>query len=203
MRKPDQSKMSVPGDNLPLPEMKGAMTKQSKPRCPVCGWETLPIAPGLPGAVDFERTAIISAGSIAEETSPDLCCSNCDWSGQQWHIGAPLPPRVWIVTDSEALRAPIGLVTGRYDQIYEIFLFGYWHNISVTKQYLAWLSELSEEPKTFTAPFDDLSPALIADFRRGSHLFEPGDLQAAGLVGWAGGAPKFSLDGWSDPFPIR
>ena len=194
--------MSELGGKLPLPEKERAMAKQSKPKCPVCGWDTMPILYGLPGAGDFERTDIILGGCIVEETNPDLACSNCDWSGQEWHIGAPLPPSVWIIMDSEGLIAPVGLVAGRFDQIYETFLFGYWHNMSTTKQYQDWLARLSEEPKSFTAPFDDLSPALIAEFRIGRHLFEAGELHSAGLIGLAGGPPKFSFDSWTDPFPI-
>ena len=194
--------MSVVGGKLPISEIESVMAKQTESKYPVCGWGTIPIVYGLPGADDFERTDIILGGCIVEETNPDLACSNCAWSGQEWHIGAPLPPSVWIIMDSEGLSAPVGLVAGRFDQIYETFLFGYWHNISTNKQYQDWLARLSEEPKSFTAPFDDLSPALIAEFRIGRHLFEAGELHSAGLIGLAGGPPKFSFDSWTDPFPI-
>ena len=96
--------------------------------------------------------------------------------------------------DSEGLSPPIGLVAGRYDQICETFLLGYWHNINFTKQYLEWLSSLSEEPRSFIAPFDDLSPGLIAEFRMGKEMFDESDLFASGFQGLAGGPPKFEFD---------
>ena len=94
--------------------------------------------------------------------------------------------------DSEDLIPPIGLVAGRYDQIYETFLFGYWHNISFTKQYQEWLASLSEEPLSVTAPFDDLSPGLIAEFRSGKERFNSADLHAAGFESLAGAPHDFS-----------
>lgn len=162
--------------------------------CPICGWKTMPIVYGLPTQRDMNRNDIILGGCIIDDLSPDLVCSNCDWSGQEWHIGAPLPPSVWIIMDSEGLKSPIGLVAGRYDQIYETFLFGYWQNINFTKQYQDWLASLSEEPRSLTAPFDDLSPGLIANFRMGREMFDQSDLYAAGFEGLAGGPPKFEFD---------
>ena len=168
-------------------------SKALKP-CPICGWRTMPIVYGLPTQRDMNRNDIILGGCIIDDLSPDLACSNCDWSGQEWHIGAPLPPSVWIIMDSEGLSPPIGLVAGRYDQICETFLLGYWHNINFTKQYLEWLSSLSEEPRSFIAPFDDLSPGLIAEFRMGKEMFDESDLFASGFQGLAGGPPKFEFD---------
>jgi hypothetical protein len=158
----------------------------------------MPIVYGLPTPGDMNRNDIILGGCIIDDLSPDLACSNCDWSRQECHIGSPLPPSVWIIMDSEGLIAPVGLVAGRFDQIYETFLLGYWHNISFTKQYQDWHASLSEEPRSFTAPFDDLSPGLIDEFRLRREMFEASDLYAAGFQGLAGGPPKFELSGKSN-----
>lgn len=69
-------------------EMKRAMTKQSKPRCPVCGREATPIVFGLHVDDDFERTGIIFGGCIVEETNADLVCSNSDLPRKELHIDA-------------------------------------------------------------------------------------------------------------------
>lgn len=153
----------------------------------------MPIVYGLPTQRDMNRNETILGGCIIGDQSPDLACSNCDWSGQEWHIGAPLPPSVWIITDSEGLKAPIGLVAGRYDQIYETFFLGNWQDINSTKQYQDWLSSLSEEPRSFTAPFDDLSPGLIAEFRIGRERFDSANLHAAGFERFAAGPPRFEF----------
>lgn len=154
----------------------------------------MPIVYGLPTPGDMSRKDIILGGCVIDDLRPDLACSNCDWSGQEWHIGAPLLPSVWIIMDSECLRPPIGLVAGRYDQIYETFLFGIWHNVNSTKQYQEWFASLSEEPRPFIAPFDDLSPGLIAEFRMGRGKINQSDLYAAGFQGLAGGPPTFEFD---------
>jgi hypothetical protein len=172
--------MSVAGGKLPLSETEGVMAKQTESKCPVCGWDTIPIVYGLPGSDDFERTDIILGGCIVEETNPDLACSNCDWSGQEWHLSAPLSPSVWIILDEDEIQNPIGLVAGRFDEVSEVFLFGYWHNITFTKQYLDWL-DLVDSPLALTAPFFELSPGLIAEFRIGNQRFSAGELYEIGF----------------------
>ena len=167
--------------------------KKKSKLCPICGWKTMPIVYGLPTPRDMSRNDIILGGCIIDDLSPDLACSNCDWSGQEWCIGAPLPPSVWIILDSEGLKSPIGLVAGRYDQIYETFFLGNWQDINSTKQYQDWLSSAREEPLSFTAPFDDLSPGLIAEFRIGKERFNSADLHAAGFESLAGGSPRFEF----------
>jgi len=156
------------------------MTGEASRPCPICGWKTIPIVYGLPSSDDFERTDIILGGCIVEETNPDLACSNCDWSGQEWHLRAPLSPSVWIIIDEDELQAPIGLVAGRFDEISEVFLFGYWHNLTFNEQYLDWLDRV-DSPLALTAPFYDLSPGLIAEFRRGSQRFLSQELYEVGF----------------------
>jgi hypothetical protein len=169
------------------------MAKQTESKCPVCGWDTIPIVYGLPGANDFERTDIILGGCIVEETNPNLACSNCDWSGQEWHLSAPLSSSVWIILDEDEIQNPIGLVAGRFDEISEVFLFGYWHNITFTKQYLDWL-DIAHRPLALTAPFYDLSPGLIADLRCGRQAFSGEQLMEIGFHVIAS-PPKLLLDG--------
>jgi len=183
--------MSAASDKIPLLESESAMPKQAKPKCPVCGWDTLPIGYGLPGANDFERTDIILGGCIVEETNPDLACSNCDWSGQEWHLTAPLSSSVWIILDQDEIQNPIGLVAGRFDEVTEVFIFGHWHNITFTKQYLDWL-DLVDSPLALTAPFFDLSPGLIAEFRIGNQRFSPGELYEIGFQRLIN-SPRFEL----------
>lgn len=177
------------------------MISKALNHCPICGWETMPIVYGLPAQRDLNQSDVILGGCLIEDLSPDLACSNCDWSGQEWHIGAPLPPNVWIIMDPDELRAPIGVAAGRSDQIYETFLFGYWHNINSTEQYQNWLEHLFEEPLVLRAPFDDLSPGLIAEFRMGREMLSFSDLLSAGFVQVAGKAPRLNFDGWTNPFP--
>ena len=159
----------------------------------------MPVVYALPAPGDMNINEIILVGCIIDGLTPNLTCSNCDWSGQEWHIGAPLPPRVWIIMESDGLKEPVGLVTGRYYQIYETYLFGYWQKINFSKQYQDWLAGLSEEPRSFTSPFDDLSPGLIAEFRMGREMFDQSDLYAAGFQGLAGGLPKFDLENFATP----
>ena len=179
------------------------MGGKARKLCPICGWKTIPIVYGLPTQMDPSRDDIILGGCIIDELSPELTCSNCDWSGQEWHIGAPLSPNVWIIIDSDELKAPIGVVAGRFDQIYETFLFGYWHNINFTQQYQDWLECLFGEPLLLRAAFDDLSPGLIAEFRMGREMFSFSDLLSAGFVQVSGKAPRLNFDEWVNPFPPR
>lgn len=171
--------------------------------CPICGWETKRILYGLPADRNAAGEGAVFGGCMIDELSPELTCSNCNWRGQEWHIGAPLPPNVWIIMDPDGLRAPIGVVAGRYDQIYETFLFGYWHNINFTRQYQDWLEGLFEEPLVLCSPFDDLSPGLIAEFRIGRELLSLSDLISAGFAQVAGKAPRLNFDEWTNPFPPR
>jgi hypothetical protein len=174
---------------------------KSKLRCPVCGWNTKAILYGLPADRNAVSEDVILGGCSVDDLSPDLSCSNCNWRGQEWHLDAPLPPNVWIIMDQDGLRAPIGVAAGRYDQIYETFLFGYWHNINSTEQYQKWLEQLFEEPLVLSALFDDLSPGLIAEFRMGREMLSSSDLLSAGLVQLAGKAPRLNFDEWTNPFP--
>lgn len=174
------------------------MASKKAPKCPICGWATIPIVYGLPNSEEMDRTDIILRGCIVMETNPDIACSNCDWSGQRWHALAPLPASVWILMDSTELAPPIGLVAGRYDDVIEVFIFGFWNDIRSTKDYENWLS-LVEEPIALTAPFGDLSPGLIADFRIGRNRFTRGDFASVGFQGLLK-PPKFELD---DPMGLN
>lgn len=149
---------------------------------------------GLPAAEDFEREDIILGGCIVDELSPDVSCSNCDWSGLRWHVGVPLSPMVWIILDTEMLKVPIGLVAGRYDRIHEIFQFGHWQNMQFGQQFQSWLKSLCREPRCFTAPFDELSPGLIASLRTGRHSLDRDELHAAGFRERHLWPPKFIFD---------
>jgi hypothetical protein len=163
--------------------------------CPICGWKTMPIVYGLPSQRDSNQSDIILGGCIIDEGSPDIACGNCDWSGQEWHLTAPLPPRVWILMDPNGLTPSIGLTAGRYDDVMEVFLFGHWYNIIFTQQYLEWVEMTGGKPLAFTAPFGDLSPALIAEMRIGNHRFKPSELCDAGFRELDGEAPKFEFQG--------
>ena len=169
--------------------------------CPMCGWETKQILYGLPVDRNAVSDEVVLGGCVIDDLSPELTCSNCNWSGQEWHIGAPLPPTVWIIMDPDGLRGPIGVTAGRYDQIYETFLFGYWHSINSTQQYQDWFEHLFEEPLVLRAAFDDLSPGVIAEFRMGREPLSFSDLISAGLVQVAGKAPRLNFDEWTNPFP--
>jgi hypothetical protein len=93
--------------------------------------------------------------------------------------------------DEEEIQSPIGLVAGRFDEISEVFLFGYWHNITFTKQYLDWL-DLVDRPLALTAPFYDLSPGLISEFRMGNQRFSSQELYEVGFQRLLS-PPKFQL----------
>jgi len=163
-------------------------------KCPVCGWPTIPIVYGLPKQEDFGRTDIVLGGCITGPFDPDLSCSNCDWVGQEWALSTPLSPSVWIVIDPEEALVPIGLVAGRYDEVIEVFQLGFWLNVTFTRQYQEWLDAAPDRPLVLTAPFDELSPGLIADFRRGMHRFTREELQEVGFVGVIR-PPRFEFDG--------
>ena len=168
--------------------------KALKP-CPVCGWKTIPIVYGLPAQMDSNPIDVILGGCLIDDLSPDLACSNCNWTGQEWHVSAPLPPTVWLIIDPDRLLTSIGVTTERFDSVLEVYLFGHWHNITFTKQYEDWLSLLGGKPLVFSALFGDLSPALIAELRIGNYLFEPKELLEAGFVQTVTEAPKFEFDG--------
>ena len=162
--------------------------------CPVCGWPNTPIVYGLPKQEDFGRTDIVLGGCVVGPFDPEICCSNCDWVGQEWALTTPLSPSVWIVLDPTETLAPIGLVAGRFDEVIEVFQLGFWLNVTFTKQYEEWLEAAPDRPLALTAPFDELSPGLIADFRRGSHRFTREELYEAGFVGLIR-PPRFEFDG--------
>ena len=174
------------------------MASKKAPKCPICGWATIPIVYGLPTSDDMDRTDIILGGCIVMETNPDIACSNCDWSGQRWHALAPLPASVWILMDPTELAPPIGLVAGSYDDVIEVFIFGFRSDIRSTKDYENWLS-LVEDPIALTAPFGDLSPGLIAEFRLGQERFTRSDLASVGFQGLLR-PPKFELE---DPMGLN
>jgi hypothetical protein len=163
--------------------------------CPMCGWETKQILYGLPADRNAASDEVVLGGCVIDDLSPELTCSNCDWSGQKWHASAPLPPTVWLIMDPDRLLPSIGVTTERFDSVLEVYLFGHWHNITFTKQYEDWLSLLGGKPLVFSALFGDLSPALIADLRIGNYRFEPQELLEAGFVQTVTEAPKFEFDG--------
>ena len=165
------------------------------PNCPICGWSTIPIVYGLPSERDFERDDIILGGCLVDGMNPDLACTMCDWSGQEWHLRAPLPPSVWVILDRAGILAPIGLVAGRFDEILETFQLGHWLDVTSTKQYEEWLEAASDKPLALTAPFADLSPGPIAEMRMGNQRFDQSDLYAAGFQSLTR-PPRFRLDGW-------
>jgi hypothetical protein len=100
--------------------------------------------------------------------------------------------------DPTELAPPIGLVAGRYDDVIEVFIFGFWNDIRSTKDYENWLS-LVEDPIALTAPFGDLSPGLIAEFRLGQERFTRSDLASVGFQGLLR-PPKFELE---DPMGLN
>ena len=165
------------------------------PNCPICGWSTIPIVYGLPSERDFERDDIILGGCLVDGMNPDLACTMCDWSGQEWHLRAPLPPSVWVILDRAGILAPIGLVAGRFDEILETFQLGHWLDVTFTKQYEEWLEAASDKPLALTAPFADLSPGLVAEMRMGNQRFDQSDLYAAGFQSLIS-PPRFRFDGW-------
>lgn len=160
--------------------------------CPVCGWNTLPIIYGLPGPDLRNNPDIVLGGCLIDPMSPDSTCSNCDWRGQKWHMGAPLPPIVWIIRDPAGKQLPIGLVSSRYDSWMERFIFGTWASITSNSEYKAWLHEVSN-PQVWTAAFGDLSPAVVAHLRIGVEHFTDAELVAAGFFRLEGKAPKFDV----------
>ena len=171
---------------------------KEKPKCPICGWSTIPILYGLPSIEDSKRKDVILGGCIIDDLNPDLACSMCDWSGQEWHISAPLPPSVWVILDRARVLASIGVVSGRFDEVMEVFQLGHWLKITFTKQYEEWLEAATERPLVLTAPFADLSPGLIAEMRLGDHEFEASELYEAGFEGLTN-PPKFEFDGVMKP----
>ena len=172
--------------------------KKSEKLCPICGWKTVPIVYGLPSAEDLDRQDIILGGCIVDDFNPDLACSMCDWSGQEWHLRAPLPPAVWVILDSAGVLAPIGLVAGRFDEVIEVFQLGQWLNVTFTKQYEEWLEAATEKPLALTALFADLSPGLIAEMRIGNHRFESAELYEAGFQALTN-SPRFDFNGRMQP----
>jgi hypothetical protein len=178
--------------------VKGDSLKKSEKLCPICGWKTVPIVYGLPSAEDVDREDIILGGCIVDDFNPDLACSMCDWSGQEWHLRAPLPPAAWVILDSARVLAPIGLVAGRFDEVMEVFQLGHWLNVTFTTQYEEWLEAAIEKPLALTAPFADLSPGLIAEMRIGDHRFEASELYEAGFQALTN-PPKFDFNGRMQP----
>ena len=167
--------------------------------CPVCGWQTIPIVYGLPLKSDLERDDIVLGGCLVEEGNPDLSCTNCDWTGQDWFRMAPLPPAVWVVQDTKDHLAPIGLVAGRYDDVIEVFQLGQWLNVTFTKQYEEWLDAAGEDAVALTIPFGQLSPGIIADFRIGEERFPIAALYAMGFERLIK-PPKLKFDGRMEIF---
>jgi len=169
------------------------MARNAKDKaCPVCGWETLPIIYGLPDQSLLNNPSIVLGGCIVEPMSPDASCSNCDWRGQEWHQGAPLPPTVWIIRDPVDKQLPIGLVSSRYDSWIERFIFGTWASITSNSEYRAWLHEVID-PEVWTSAFGDLSPGVVAQLRTGVEQFTGRELEAAGFVRFDGKPPKFEV----------
>lgn len=160
--------------------------------CPVCGWSTRPIIYGLPDSAMFNNPNIVLGGCLVDPMSPDSSCSNCHWQGQKWHMGAPLPPTVWIIRDSAGKQLPIGLVSNRYDSWTERFIFGTWASITSNSEYRAWLHEV-KTPEIWTAFFGDLSPGVVAHLRVGLDQFTGPELEAAGFARFPGKAPKFEV----------
>ena len=154
----------------------------------------MPIIYGLPASEVRRRTDVVFGGCSVEPMSPDVACTVCDWSGQAWHALAPLPSSVWVIMDLDNNLPAVGLVAGRFDEVTETFIFGHWSDVRTTEEYQAWLSAVSN-PLALTAPFDDLSPGLVADLRAGRELLSSSDLYSAGFQ--ALGKPprfKFALD---------
>ena len=171
------------------------MPKSKKQHCPLCGWDTKQILYGLPADKGAVNDEVVLGGCSVDDLSPELTCSNCDWSGQEWHIGAPLPPNVWIIMDPNGTLPSIGVTTERFDSVLEVYLFGHWNNITFTKQYEDWLSLLGGKPLVFSALFGDLSPAVIAELRIGNYRLEPQELLEAGFIDFTTGPPRFEFDG--------
>ena len=95
---------------------------ETKPKnCPVCGWEFLPIFYGYPTQEALEGKDLVIGGCLVGPESPDIGCWNCDWSGDEWQLSAPLMPTVWIIQDRAGLVPPIGLVSLRFDEVGEQF----------------------------------------------------------------------------------
>ncbi len=107
-------------------------------------------------------------------------------------MAAPLTHSIWILIDRERLSSPIGLVAGRFDEVIETFFLGQWTDLRSTEQYEHWL-ELVHKPLTLTAPFGDVSPALVAELRAGLDLLDEGSLFAAGFQALLQ-PPRFKLD---------
>ena len=145
------------------------MNETKLKNCPVCGWEFLPILYGYPTKEALESKDVFLGGCIIEPDSPDIGCSNCQWTGDEWQVSAPLMSTVWIIQDRAGLVPPIGLVSLRFDEIEEQFIFGFWQEIKMTAEYENWLAA-AVDPVVFTALFGDLSPGLIAQFRIGSKM---------------------------------
>lgn len=175
------------------------MPEKTDIQCPVCGWPTLPIVYGLPADRDAKRTDVILGGCLIEEGNPDLACGNCDWSGQEWHIYAPLPPSIWIIQDPKGFMAPMGLVAARFDEVLEVFQFGRWYEPKSTQHYQDWFDLAPGEALILTSPYAEQSRDLIAEFRIGRLVFEPSDLYASGFQGLVGGAPRFDFNGRMEP----
>ena len=168
---------------------------KDRPKCPVCGWGTLPILYGLPAADDIGRQDAVFGGCIVDDMNPDVACSNCNWTGQAWHASAPLESTVWVLLDPEGIAKPIGLAAGRFDEVQELMFLGYWQQIRYSGDYATWLASLGAQPDIFFAPFGSLSPAVIADLRVGNYRFEPAELLEAGFIQLEGMPPKFDFNG--------
>lgn len=162
--------------------------------CPNCGWRTVPIVYGLPQSDDWERDDIFLGGCIVDEHQPDFGCLNCQWTGKKDQLALSLAPRVWVLLDKTKMLAPIGLVSSRFDEVLEVFSLGGWLHVTLTEQYREWLKSSHEKPDVLTALFGDLSPALIATLRTGTHFFNADELCEAGLEE-VSSAPKFDFGG--------
>lgn len=167
------------------------MSARETPKCPVCGWATMPIIYGLPTPELAARDDIILGGCVVQELDPNLACSKCDWTGQDWYAGAPLMPNAWVLLDRSGSTNPIGLVAGRFDDVHETFQLGNWFLVGSQTDFDSWCQSAGDHALALTAPFGDLSPALIAQFRSGWDIPDLQDLYASGFVGLAGGVPKF------------
>jgi hypothetical protein len=74
--------------------------------------------------------------------------------------------------------APLGLVSLRFDEVQEWFSLGVWSDLKTNAEYDDRLSK-ALDPVAHSAPFGDISPGLINEFRLGQKLFSDKDLDDA------------------------